>query len=88
MGTHLGGVVSDLVLAATGVGAAKLFKTLSKTKYGKKLVQALDNFKKITKLGKSKGVSNNLNDVASKIDNVLDAPVARDNILMMYGICL
>lgn len=36
MGTHLGGIISDLVLAATG--ATKLFKNLSKTKHGKKLV--------------------------------------------------
>lgn len=39
MGKHLSGIVTDIAIIATGAGAAKLVKVLSKTKVEKKLLK-------------------------------------------------
>jgi hypothetical protein len=69
MGKHVSGVVTDVALAATGVGAAKLFSVLSKTKSGAKVVKAL---KALSKSDEAAEVADDLSDLSKAINKVDD----------------
>ncbi len=51
MGKRLSGTVLDIVITATGAGAAKLVDVLSQTKTGQKVIKAINNIDEVTDIG-------------------------------------